>query len=399
MKTQSTTNRVVLRPGFTSLALCTVMALASTAGAQESKPTPTLLPGSEVNLAAVRDADWIQGEGPTAFEPGNIYVFECWATWCPPCVALIPHVNELHEKYHGKGLRVHGMNSWEDDREKVAGYVEGRGNGMSYPVAYTKGSDFESKWLEAAGVEAIPHAFVVRNGKLLLATEAVRLTDSLVELMLSGDEGAAQAAAKIKAAYEAREKTDKLSREIYSAKRNKNADEMAAKIGAVEALDPDHPSLSTWKLELLMVRKDWPTAIEAFDGMPKSHAKNSFILQTGMRLARSKVGDYPMSFVKAVTDPYSAYLTSGGNKIGPNHFANLTTLYWRLGDKENAIASAEKGMEAAINHKIGTSDYRTNAFKRFARSVKDGTLPKLSELSAWQVAARKKAEASKNKAP
>ena len=383
--------------GMNCIVICAFMILASTAAAQKSNPT--LQPGSEVNLDAITNADWIQGEGPTAFEPGNIYVFECWATWCPPCVALIPHVNELHKKYYDKGLRVHGMNCWEDDREKVANYVKAKGEGMSYPVAYTNESAFQTEWLDAAGVKAIPHAFVVRNGKLLLATEAVRLTDSLIELMLSGDKGAEQAAAKIKAAFDARGKTDKLSQEIYSAKRAKDAEKMAAKIKEVEILDPDHPDLSVWKLQLLIVREQWEAAIAAFNEMPQSNAKSSFVLQTGMRLARSKVGDYPMNFVKSCTVPYAEYLTNGGDRIGPNHFANLTILYWRLDDKENAIASAEKGVHAAINHKTGASEFRTNAFKRFAKSVKEGTLPEFSELSSWQIEARKKAEAEKNKTP
>ena len=230
-------------------------------------------------------------------------------------------------------------------------------------------------------------------------TEAVRLTDSLIELMLSGDAGAKQAAAKIKAAYDARAKTDKLSQEIYSAKRAKDTEKMAVKIKEVETLDPDHPDLSVWKLQLLIVREQWEAAIAAFDEMPQSNAKNSFVLQTGMRLPRSKVGDYPMNFVKAFTHPYAEYLNNGGDKIGPNHFANLTTLYWRLGDKENAITSAENGVKAATNHKAGASEFRTNAFKRFAKSVKEGTLPELSELSSWQIEARKKAEAEKNKTP
>ena len=110
MATQAIANRIDLRSyspkfplnmnarrlrlrGLNCIVVCIVMVLASTVGAQEPKSKPTLLPGSKVNLDAITNADWIQGEGPTVFEPGNIYVFECWATWCPPCVALIPHVN------------------------------------------------------------------------------------------------------------------------------------------------------------------------------------------------------------------------------------------------------------------------------------------------------------------
>ena len=90
--------------GLTFMVICSAMVWSTTAVAQQTKSEPTLVSGAEVNLAAVKNADWIQGEGPVSFEPGKVYVFECWATWCGPCVALIPHVNELHEKYYDQGL-------------------------------------------------------------------------------------------------------------------------------------------------------------------------------------------------------------------------------------------------------------------------------------------------------
>ena len=83
--------------GLNFIVTCAMLVLATGAVAQEAKSKPTLVPGSQVNLAAVSKVDWVQGEGPTAFEPGKVYVFECWATWCGPCVALIPHVNHLHK--------------------------------------------------------------------------------------------------------------------------------------------------------------------------------------------------------------------------------------------------------------------------------------------------------------
>lgn len=382
---------------FTVACMAIVMATA-TADAQKAKSKPTLVPGSEVSLSAVKSADWIQGEGPTAFEPGKIYVFECWATWCGPCVALIPHVNHLHKKYYDKGLRVHGMNCWEEEKEKAEKFVKAKGKGMSYPVAFTDGSAFQKEWLEAAGVEAIPHAFVVRNGKLLLATEAVRLTDSLVELMLSGDEGAKKAAAKIKAAYDARSKTEKLSQEIYVATRNKNAKSLEAKIKEVEALDPDHPELAVWKLRLLIVKQEWPAAIKTVSEMPAGNAKNSFLLSTGSRLARAKASDYPKDFIKSVTIPYSEYITEKGKAIGPNHFAYLSILYWRIDDKQTAIEKAEKGVEVAKNFARAT-EHRTNAFKRFAKSAKEGTMPTFTELTAWHLNARKAAAEAEKKTP
>ena len=373
--------------GLSFMVACMVMALATTAFAQKTKTGPTLIPGSDVNLDVIAGLDWVQGEGPATFEPGKVYVFECWATWCGPCVALIPHVNELHKKYYDRGLRVHGMNSWEEGRQKTVDFVKAKGDGMSYPVAYTSGSAFETEWLDAAGVESIPHAFVVRNGKLLLATEAVRLTDSLVELMLSGDEGAAKAAAIIKAANDSYEEAEGLSQEIYVAKRKKNAELMAAKIEELETLDPGHPDLGRFELELLIVQEDWPAAITTLNEMPSSNSKNSFLMQTCNTLAYSNIDTYPRNFLEAFVPPYAEYLASRGNAIGPNHFGNLTILYARIDDRENAIIAADRGVEAAINHKRGASESRTNTFKRFAQLVKDGEMPEYSDLRT-----KKKAE-------
>ena len=376
------------------MVICLAMVWSTTAVAQQTESKPTLVPGGEVNLAAVKNADWIQGEGPSSFEPGKVYVFECWATWCGPCVALIPHVNELHKKYYDKGLRVHGMSSWEDDRKKVEKFVSTKGEGMSYPVAFTNDSAFQTEWLEAAGVESIPHAFVVRNGELLLKTEASRLTDSLIELILSGDEGAKQAAAKIKAAYDAREKTDAISQEIYVASRQKDAEKMAAKLKEMESLDPDHPELSKLHLQVLVVRKDWPAAISFLNEMPASYFKSSFLMQSAREMVSGNAENYPVDFTKAVTIPYSEYIEEKGNSIGPNHFAYQSILFWRIGDKETAIKMAEKGVDVAINFSRA-SEFRTNAFKRFEKSLKEGTLPKFSDLMSWQIQARKKAEAAK----
>ncbi|MCE9560497.1 MAG: TlpA family protein disulfide reductase [Planctomycetes bacterium] len=37
---------------------------------------------------------------------GKVVLVDCWATWCPPCVASFPKLVEKHEKYANKGLAV-----------------------------------------------------------------------------------------------------------------------------------------------------------------------------------------------------------------------------------------------------------------------------------------------------
>ena len=85
------------------------------------------------------------------------------------------------------------------------------------------------------------------------------------------------------------------------------------------------------------------------------------------------------------------------DRIGPTHFAKLAILNWRTGDKENALVNAEKGLQAAINHKAGASEFRTIAFKRFVKTVKEGTMPKLSDVTSWQREAMQEAAAKEKK--
>src|SRR5437764_5462158 len=36
---------------------------------------------------------------------GNVVVLEFWATWCAPCIAAMPHLNDLAEKFKDKPVR------------------------------------------------------------------------------------------------------------------------------------------------------------------------------------------------------------------------------------------------------------------------------------------------------
>lgn len=162
--------------------LLTLLATVSIAQAQ------TLKPGDMVKPDAVAAAEFLQGTAPKEWEKDKVYILECWATWCGPCVAAIPHMNELHKKYGEKGLRVIGMNVWEEEKEKVVAFLKEKGDGMAYPVAFVNETAFAKEWLEAGGVEGIPHAFVVKNGKLLFSTHPASLKDETIEALLEGGE-------------------------------------------------------------------------------------------------------------------------------------------------------------------------------------------------------------------
>jgi thiol-disulfide isomerase/thioredoxin len=110
-------------------------------------------------------------------------------------VASIPHIDALYDKYADQGLKVIGVNVYEDGKDLVADFVKKKGDGMSYPVVYTgKGSDFEMSWMRSGNMSLpIPQVHLVKDGKLLASVSAAALTDEVIDGILKG--GDAQEAA------------------------------------------------------------------------------------------------------------------------------------------------------------------------------------------------------------
>ena len=162
---------------------------------------------------ATRPQTMIKGEAVKEFKPSEVYVFECWATWCGPCVAAIPHLNDLHQKMQNKGVTIMGVNVWDAEKDEEATkrareFVEKQGDKMSYRVAIG-GAAFMKDWLEAANVQGIPHAFIVKDGKIKWMGHPMGINAELLGNIITGaaipailhttaaDEEMAQAQAKL----------------------------------------------------------------------------------------------------------------------------------------------------------------------------------------------------------
>jgi thiol-disulfide isomerase/thioredoxin len=133
---------------------------------------PTLKVGDPA--PAIQVGRWLKGTPVTQFQPGNVYVLECWATWCGPCKQAIPHVTELARKFEGKATFI-GVDVWEKGKDpekidrEVEAFVSEMGPRMGYNVCRdSRDGRMAKTWLEASGGAGIPQAFVV-DAKVRLA--------------------------------------------------------------------------------------------------------------------------------------------------------------------------------------------------------------------------------------
>ncbi len=110
----------------------------------------------------------------TVLSDEKITILEFWATWCVPCIAAMPHLSELAEKYTDEAnvIAVNVMERTGDQpysvvAPKVTEFVEKMSEKMRFTVVVDDDEkNMEKKWLRAAGINGIPATIVVKDKKI-----------------------------------------------------------------------------------------------------------------------------------------------------------------------------------------------------------------------------------------
>jgi peroxiredoxin/outer membrane lipoprotein-sorting protein len=85
---------------------------------------------------------------------GSVVILDFWATWCGPCVASLPHLNDLYKELSGQGLKVIAMNL-QQDADTVKAFVEKKK--WTLPVAL----DTDGAVAQKYKASAIPETVVI----------------------------------------------------------------------------------------------------------------------------------------------------------------------------------------------------------------------------------------------
>ncbi len=129
------------------------------------KPAPAIA-GKDVDGRPVATADL----------RGKVVLVEFWATWCPPCVAAIPHLQELERRFGDQGFVILGVNvdaMHEDARESKQALNTVRRFLVRHGVTWTNlmSGEGPADLARAFGVEEVPVNFLVGRDGTVIAVE------------------------------------------------------------------------------------------------------------------------------------------------------------------------------------------------------------------------------------
>ena len=163
-------------------AVALTLGIAVFLGIQALQPKPQI-----PEIAPDFSVKTLQGETITlsALE-GRTVVLNFWATWCGPCVASIPHMNQLANQFRGQ-VECVGISD-----EKPDAFEKGlkRANLNSSNFAYNLALDTQGRMKSAFQIRGIPHVAVMSTDWVVRwQGHPARLTKEIVQQIIDADPG------------------------------------------------------------------------------------------------------------------------------------------------------------------------------------------------------------------
>ena len=116
------------------------------------------------------DADYIGASPP---DERKLLLIDFWATWCAPCRAEFPHLNQLNSQFAQDGLVVVGLT--QETKAVAEAFLP------KVSIKYFVGAGGDPPLQKQLGIKALPYAVLVsREGKIVWRGQARGLSAAAV---------------------------------------------------------------------------------------------------------------------------------------------------------------------------------------------------------------------------
>lgn len=160
-------------------------------------PAPTKLKVGDPAPALSLDT-FVKGTPITALEKGKTYVIQFWASWKKDSVEQLVGLSQIQKQYADKDVVIFGIASADvtgTTIDKVKQVITDKGDAITIPIAWDKGTETKDAFLKAAGRPQLPCAVIVDKEGKIAVLENANLGLQFLDSVVAGTHDLAQLAA------------------------------------------------------------------------------------------------------------------------------------------------------------------------------------------------------------
>jgi thiol-disulfide isomerase/thioredoxin/Tfp pilus assembly protein PilF len=306
---------------------------------------PALAVSIGEQAAPITITDWVKGKPMDVLKDGKgkVIIVEFWATWCPPCIELIPETTEFYQKHKGKDLVVVGLTDMGRGQtlKTVQDFVARQGDKMNYPVAF----DSTQRTTIAYQAYGLPHAVVIGKDGRIVWTGHPGMPQ-MKQLVVDMLEGRTDSDAAIKQA-ELAQRVEQMMNDLYTALQQGQVEEALAVTDRMLEADPANFDALQFRVALYVEElgaidrlREWvDTFIEARKNNAEALAKTAHLMLAIPNVSQRQ----PDLAVKAARAAYAA------DEKSFEIAQSVALIYFEIGDLATAKRYQQRAVELAAN--------------------------------------------------
>ena len=172
------------RTFFVVECILVIAMLMPTAPGQPPKSLKPLAIGDPLPDIGKR-ATWLQGTSCESYAKGKVYVIDLWATWCAPCIEMMPHTSEIADRYAKHGVEIIGLALEPGGATATQQFVKTNPNLMRYAICEDIDGQLKTEYMTRTGTAGIPTVLIInQNGILVWKGHPKNMGGPLAEIVL-----------------------------------------------------------------------------------------------------------------------------------------------------------------------------------------------------------------------